>query len=58
MSDTPLSAEDAALDAEWRATFGQPLPIIGAADIARAVLDKAKQARRDDPARPALDANS
>lgn len=43
---SPLSPEDAELDARWRAVFGQPLPIIGAADIARAVLDAAVKAGR------------
>lgn len=34
----PLSPEDAALDARWRAAFGQPLPLLGAGDIVRTIL--------------------
>lgn len=34
----PLSADDAALDALWRETFGQPLPILGAGHIVREIL--------------------
>ena len=35
-----LSDTDAALDAEWRQAFGQPLPMLGAPDIARQILDQ------------------
>lgn len=38
MSPT-LSAEDENLDALWRAAFGQSLPILGAADAVRAILN-------------------
>lgn len=34
----PLSAEDAELDALWRARFGEALPILGCADIVRGML--------------------
>lgn len=34
----PLSPEDAALDARWRAAFGQPLPLLGAGEIVRTIL--------------------
>lgn len=37
MLDT-MTDEDRALDALWRDRFGEPLPILGAADIVRAVL--------------------
>lgn len=33
-----MSAEDAALDVLWRETFGEPLPMMGAADIVRTIL--------------------
>ena len=33
-----LSPDDAALDALWRETFGQPLPILGAGHIVRKIL--------------------
>ncbi len=33
-----LSPDDAALDALWRETFGQPLPILGAGNIVREIL--------------------
>lgn len=33
-----MTPEDKALDALWRARFGQPLPILGAGDVVRAVL--------------------
>ena len=55
-----LSPEDAALDAQWRAAFGQPLPLLGAAPIVKMILadnavDPGKQSlRRGPPARPAL----
>jgi hypothetical protein len=34
----PMTDEDRALDALWRERFGEPLPILGAGDIVRAVL--------------------
>jgi hypothetical protein len=33
-----LSPEDTALDAQWRAAFGQPLPLLGAGPIVRTIL--------------------
>lgn len=33
-----LSPDDAVLDVLWRETFGQPLPILGAAAIVREIL--------------------
>lgn len=33
-----MSPEDMALDALWRDTFGEPLPMMGAADIVRTIL--------------------
>lgn len=33
-----MSPEDAALDVLWRNTFGEPLPMMGAADIVRTIL--------------------
>lgn len=33
-----LSPDDAHLNQLWRETFGQPLPLIGAPDIARRIL--------------------
>ena len=33
-----MTDEDRALDALWRERFGEPLPILGAGDIVRAVL--------------------
>nr|MBB5292260.1 hypothetical protein [Brevundimonas basaltis] len=44
-----MTDEDRELDALWRERFGEPLPILGAADIVRAVL-----ARSDPP--PAAEA--
>lgn len=35
---TVMSAEDEMLDALWREAFGQPLPMLGAPDIARRIL--------------------
>ena len=34
----PMTDEDRELDALWRARFGEPMPILGAADIVRALL--------------------
>ena len=36
---TPESEEEIELDRLWREAFGQPLPLLGAPDIARAILD-------------------
>lgn len=36
---TQMTDEDRALDALWRERFGEPLPILGAAAVIRAVLD-------------------
>jgi len=36
--DHRMSPEDAALDLLWRDTFGEPLPMMGAADIVRTIL--------------------
>lgn len=33
-----MSPDDMALDALWRDTFGEPLPMMGAADIVRTIL--------------------
>ncbi|ADL01324.1 DNA methylase [Brevundimonas subvibrioides] len=33
-----LSSVDAELDAMWRKVFGQPLPMLGAPEIARKIL--------------------
>lgn len=33
-----LSPDDAHLNRLWRQTFGQPMPLIGAPDIARRIL--------------------
>ena len=33
-----MSPEDATLDVLWRETFGEPLPMMGAADIVRTIL--------------------
>lgn len=33
-----MTQEDRDLDALWRERFGEPLPILGASDIVRAVL--------------------
>jgi len=33
-----MTAEEMELDREWRARFGQPLPMLGCADIVRRIL--------------------
>ncbi|MGV8928582.1 MAG: hypothetical protein ACOH1E_02420 [Brevundimonas sp.] len=38
MPTLKLTPEDADLDAQWRTRFGQPLPILGCADIVRQIL--------------------
>lgn len=35
---TPLTPEDRELDRLWRLMFNQPLPMLGAPDVARAIL--------------------
>lgn len=40
---TPMTQEDQDLDRQWRETFGEPLPILGAGDIVRQILDEAVQ---------------
>jgi hypothetical protein len=37
---TALTDEDTELDQQWREAFGQPLPMLGAANIARKVLQQ------------------
>ena len=39
----PMTDEDRELDILWRQMFGQPLPILGAADVARQVLMRLAQ---------------
>lgn len=55
MHRTPImTAEDQKLDARWRARFGEPLPILGAAEFVRKILDApaqpAPRAQRAGPA--------
>jgi len=38
MTPARMTAEEIELDREWRARFGQPLPILGCADIVRRIL--------------------
>lgn len=38
MTAPEMTAEDAELDRQWRARFGQPLPMLGCADIVRQIL--------------------
>ncbi|WP_156389410.1 DNA methylase [Brevundimonas sp. Root1423] len=38
MIHAPMTAEEVELDREWRARFGQPLPMLGCADIVRRIL--------------------
>jgi len=33
-----MTTEEIELDREWRARFGQPLPMLGCADIVRRIL--------------------
>ena len=35
---TQMTDEDRALDALWREKFGEPLPILGAAEVIKTVL--------------------
>jgi len=39
----PMTDEDRELNILWRQMFGQPLPILGAADVARQVLMRLAQ---------------
>lgn len=39
-----MTPEEAELDKEWRARFGQPLPMLGCAAIVRQILNR----HRDD----------
>jgi hypothetical protein len=34
----PISDEDKELDALWRELFGQPLPMLGAPELARSII--------------------
>ena len=43
MMQSPLTKEDQELDRQWRATFGEPMPILGGGDIVRQILAEAKQ---------------
>lgn len=36
-----MTNEDKELDRQWRARFGQPLPMLGCADIVRQILNAA-----------------
>ncbi|MEJ6789620.1 hypothetical protein BrevBR_08700 [Brevundimonas sp. BR2-1] len=38
MTSPQMTAEEMELDREWRARFGQPLPMLGCADIVRRIL--------------------
>lgn len=38
MTEVVISAEDRELDRQWRAAFGEPLPMLGCGDIVRSVL--------------------
>lgn len=42
-----LSPDDAHLNRLWRETFGQPMPLIGAPDIARRILRQNGVSARD-----------
>lgn len=46
---TLMSDEDRQLDALWRQAFGEPLPILDAAPIVRAVLAARAPADPSDP---------
>ena len=50
-----LSPDDAHLNRLWRETFGQPLPLIGAPEIARRILHQ-NGVSASDLQRPAEDA--
>jgi hypothetical protein len=38
MASALMTTEEIELDREWRARFGQPLPMLGCADIVRRIL--------------------
>ncbi|WP_332678961.1 hypothetical protein [Brevundimonas sp.] len=38
MASAQMTTEEIELDREWRARFGQPLPMLGCADIVRRIL--------------------
>jgi hypothetical protein len=38
MASAHMTTEEIELDREWRARFGQPLPMLGCADIVRRIL--------------------
>ena len=38
MTSPRMTPEEFELDREWRARFGQPLPMLGCADIVRRIL--------------------
>lgn len=38
MASAHMTPEEIELDREWRARFGQPLPMLGCADIVRRIL--------------------
>lgn len=46
-----LSDEDAHLDEQWRLVFGQPLPMLGAPDIARQILNEHIARQEAEPAK-------
>lgn len=39
MTTSEMTTEDVELDRLWRARFGQPLPMLGCADIVRQILE-------------------
>lgn len=41
MTAPEMTNEDIDLDRQWRARFGQPLPMLGCADIVRHILKTA-----------------
>ena len=38
MTASEMTTEDVELDRQWRDRFGQPLPMLGCADIVRQIL--------------------
>lgn len=38
MTSAQMTTEEIELDREWRTRFGQPLPMLGCADIVRRIL--------------------
>ena len=49
---TATTDEDIELDRQWREVFGQPLPMLGAAKIARMVLRQHQDRSSDRPSDP------